>query len=247
MTVNAFDAYSPSNADEMKRALAAGYVAQGVYFTKPNLQADLPAFFAACAASGFKCWLIDEITGSAAVFAGKATQGMVDGQNAARLAEKYGAPPGTSIFFAVDFAAQQSDVANIQAYFTAYKGACAPYVARMYADGLVSEAVEPNGGWYIPAATGWPGYAAAIAAGKAAIVQEPPASFFGLDADPCTVYDESVLWQPAGADPVVVPPPVVTPTANPMPDLKTMQSYLGVTADGIWGPTTAAALEKYYA
>jgi peptidoglycan hydrolase-like protein with peptidoglycan-binding domain len=168
---------------------------------------------------------------------------MVDGQNAARLAEKYGAPAGTSIFFAVDFAAQQSDAANIQAYFTAYKAACAPYVARMYADGLVSEAVEPGGGWYIPAATGWPGYAAAIAAGKAAIVQEPPASFFGLDADPCTVYDESVLWQPAGTDPVVVQP---APDANPMPDLKTMQSYLGVTADGIYGPHTAAAVEKYY-
>jgi hypothetical protein len=234
---NGFDTDAPITAQNAKRCVAAGYVAAGRYLKNLTL-----AEIAACGQAGLKLWLIDEGTGSQAVFARGASGGQTDGTAAKSRAAALGAPSGAVIYFAVDFDTQQSDVANIQAYYPAYKAAVAPYRAGMYADGLVASQVPTDVGAYLPGAMGWAGSEAYLKSGKVALVQGLPTAFFGMDADPVDIRDESVLW-----DTRTPAPPVL----NPMPALKVAQAYLntlgaGLVVDGVWGPHTDAAFAKYY-
>lgn len=261
MAINGFDADMLPSKSQMSRAMTAGYIAMGVYFTKNAIYEGMPDFIANCTALGFKMWLIDEGAGSKAVFARGAAGGNVDGKRAAQMAQNVGIPAGTPIFFGIDFNAQQSDVANIRDYLTGYQGACLPYKAGMYADGLVASQVPTAVGDYIPGASGWAGTAAYLKSGKVALIQHPPSEFLGMDADPVEIVDESVLWAPGqkAAVPTAEPPVAIgnvsenpqTDTQpenpmNPMPDLKAAQAFLGVTADGIYGPQTAMAIANYY-
>ena len=248
-TLSGFDADTLLTEAQMMRVMSAGYSAMGVYFTKTAIFSGMPAFIQLCAKHGFKLWLIDEGAGSAAVFDRGTAGGQNDGKRAANTAKNLGAPPGTPIYFAVDYAAGEADVANISAYYSGYKQACAPYRAGMYADGLIASAVPTDVGDYVPGASGWPGTAEYIKSGKVALIQHPPAAFFGMDADPVEIVDESVLWAPAAATaPVVVTTPITPVSVAPFspPSLIQWQQHLGITADGIYGPETAAAIEHYY-
>lgn len=257
MAINGFDADMLPSKSQIMRAMTAGYIAMGVYFTKNAIYEGMPDFIANCTALGFKMWLIDEGAGSTAVFARGAAGGNADGKRAAQMAQNLGVPAGTPIFFGIDFDAQQSDVANIRDYLTGYQGACLPYKAGMYADGLVAAQVPTAVGDYVPGASGWAGTAAYLKSGKVALIQHPPSAFLGMDADPVEIVDESVLWAPGQkiTEPTApssllgnegTQPTPVTESTNPMPDLKTAQAFLGITVDGIFGPQTAAAIAAYY-
>ena len=269
MTINAWDAMTPPTLAQMKRGQAAGYIAAGIYFTKPQLRAELPAVFANCAATGFKVWLIDEGMGNAAVFARGEAGGFSDGTRASTIATMLDIPKDVPIYFAIDYDAGQSDVANIKAYLAGYQQGAMPHPVGMYADGLIASECPTAVGDYVPGASGWNGTAEYLKSGKVAIIQHPPSTFFGLDADPCEVIDQSVLWQPMGASnvtagatpapqqavaqgqppqPINQPPPLhlTSSIADLMPDLKDVQAALGVTVDGLYGPETAAAIQRYY-
>lgn len=254
MTISGFDADTLLTEAQMTRVMSAGYTAMGVYFTKSAIFSGMPAFVQLCAKHGFRLWLIDEGMGNAAVFARGNAGGQADGRHAASMARDLGVPAGTPIFFAIDYAAGESDVANISAYYAGYKQACAPYKAGMYADGAIASAITTDVGDYVPGASGWPGTAEYLKSGKVALIQHPPGPFFGMDADPVEIIDESVLWAPSAVATPVVSGPVVATTPitpvsvalPPLGPLVTVQQFLGITADGVYGPETAAAIEHYY-
>lgn len=73
------------------------------------------------------CWEI----GAADIKKG-AEQGAKDGARAKALAQGFGVPSGTTIFYACDYLPVQGDFPAIEAYLRAAKAACAPYDAGLY-------------------------------------------------------------------------------------------------------------------
>ena len=73
------------------------------------------------------CWEID------AARAGRsAPVGAQDGARARQLAQDMGVPPGTAIFFAVDYAPQRPEYDIIREYFLSAQAAVAPYRCGIY-------------------------------------------------------------------------------------------------------------------
>ena len=73
------------------------------------------------------CWEIE----AAAVKEG-AERGAKDGARAKQLAMQFGMPSGTTIFFACDYFAVETEYPIIEAYILAAQQACYPYVAGLY-------------------------------------------------------------------------------------------------------------------
>lgn len=73
------------------------------------------------------CWEI----GAADIKKG-AEQGAKDGARAKALAQGFGVPSGTTIFYACDYNPVKGDFPAIEAYLRAAKAACAPYDAGLY-------------------------------------------------------------------------------------------------------------------
>ena len=110
-TINGFDTDQHLIPAVIRRAKQLGLIAAGRYLK--NLTADEVA---ACAAAKFKLWLIDEGMGNRATFQRGEAGGHIDGQKAAIRAKVLGVTANTPIFFAIDYDATVSDVANIRAY-----------------------------------------------------------------------------------------------------------------------------------
>ena len=73
------------------------------------------------------CW---EIGGEA--FKNGATQGAQDGARARQLAEKFGVPSGTCIYFACDYNIPDKDLIMAEQYMLAAQSACGKYEAGAY-------------------------------------------------------------------------------------------------------------------
>ena len=73
------------------------------------------------------CWEI-----GAGDVKGGAERGRSDGARAKALAESFGVPAGTTIFFACDYCAVADEYSVIEAYIRAASEACAPYEAGLY-------------------------------------------------------------------------------------------------------------------
>ena len=73
------------------------------------------------------CWEI-----GAGDVRGGAARGKSDGARARQIAEDFGVPAGTSIFFACDYGATESDYPTIEAYIRAAAEAVKPYEAGLY-------------------------------------------------------------------------------------------------------------------
>ncbi|MBQ1789726.1 MAG: DUF1906 domain-containing protein, partial [Oscillospiraceae bacterium] len=73
------------------------------------------------------CW---EIGGEA--FKQGATQGAQDGARARQLAEKFGVPSGTCIYFACDYNIPDRDLIMAEQYMLAAQSACGKYEAGAY-------------------------------------------------------------------------------------------------------------------
>lgn len=86
------------------------------------------------------CW---EIGGEA--MKGGAAQGAQDGARARQLAEKFGVPSGTTIFFAADYNVPQSDLIQCEQYILAAQSALGKYVAGIYGGQKVCEFLHDRG------------------------------------------------------------------------------------------------------
>lgn len=73
------------------------------------------------------CWEIN-----AGDVKGGAERGKSDGARAKNLAEAYGVPHGTAIYFTCDYCAQENEYPVIEQYIRAAQEACYPYEAGMY-------------------------------------------------------------------------------------------------------------------
>lgn len=249
---NGFDTPSALLPSYISQVMARGYIAAGRYISGGGAWKHLLASeVASCAGAGFGLWLIDEGSGDLAQFRTGETGGFNDGKKASGVATLLGVPAGTPIFVGVDYAAQASDVAYIRTYMSGYQSGCMPYRAGLYADGAVASAVPTAVGDFVPGASSWPGTAAYLTSGKVALVQHPTTLLLGMSVDLVDIVDQSVLWFPGKnvAAPVTAPPvssKTQTPVADATTTLEAWQTFLGVTADGIYGPETAAAFEAYF-
>jgi hypothetical protein len=238
MPTNAVDLDEPLTEQLIIELQCNGYTSAGRYI-KNLTQAELTL----CANHAFPLWLISEGWGSEAVFEGGAKRGHQDGLADLAKLQALGVPSGVVVYCAVDFGATVEDVPEITAYRSGYAAAQPDNRIGLYADGTVASAIPCPVGDYMPGAPGWPGYAEYIASGHAAIVQGQETKLFGQDVDLCEVLDRSVLWQPQAP---ASAQGEQTTTINPMPELAAAQTFLGITADGVWGPQTAEAFAKYY-
>lgn len=253
MAINGFDTPDQLTQSAAETAKSEGFTRVGRYVSGGGGWKHLTeAEVAVCKAVGLDLFLIDEATGDAAQFASGRDGGLAAGQRAAVALRALNVPEGTPIFVGVDFDAGQGDVENITNYMAGYKEGVAPYKAGMYADGLIASQVPSEVGDFVPGAGGWEGTKEYLQSGKVAIIQHPPTNMFGLDADPCEILDESVLWKLSGESLAKAPNPAPSSDSNPWPDLKIGQAYLQEKGlytgqvDGVVGPLTLGAIEKLY-
>lgn len=76
---------------------------------------------------------------------GGASAGKTDGTAARELAEAMGVPPGTAIYFAVDFQPAETDYDTIASYLRAAAEACGEYAAGVYGSFGTVEAMAERG------------------------------------------------------------------------------------------------------
>ena len=86
------------------------------------------------------CWEI-----GAGDIKGGAERGAKDGSRAKTLADQFGVPAGTTIFFACDYCPVQADYPAIEAYLRAAQNACRPYVAGLYGCAKIIDYIAQQG------------------------------------------------------------------------------------------------------
>ena len=86
------------------------------------------------------CWEI-----GAAAMAKGAAQGVQDGARARQLAEKFGLPSGTAIYFAADYNVPQNDLIQCEQYMLAAQSALGKYIAGVYGGQRVCEFLRDRG------------------------------------------------------------------------------------------------------
>ena len=131
MSYKGIDTAARISADAAKKLKALGVSFAGRYLVPPGMNKELTAKEAKglrdAGLSILLCWEID------AARAGRgAPVGAQDGARARQLAQDMGVPPGTAIFFAVDYAPQRPEYDAIREYFLAAQAAVAPYRCGIY-------------------------------------------------------------------------------------------------------------------
>lgn len=131
MKYQGIDTAARISADAAKKLAALGISFAGRYLVPPGMHKELTAE----EAQGLRdaglaillCWEID------AARAGRgAPVGSQDGARARQLAQDMGVPPGTAIFFAVDYMPRRPEYDAIREYFLAAQAAVAPYRCGIY-------------------------------------------------------------------------------------------------------------------
>lgn len=121
-------AISPAAARKLKEA---GVSFVGRYLVPEGMGKDLKAGEARTIHDAglaiILCWEI-----GAGDVKGGADRGRSDGARAKALAESFGVPAGTTIYFACDYCAIESEYPVIEQYIRAAAEACAPYEAGLY-------------------------------------------------------------------------------------------------------------------
>ena len=141
MSYKGIDTAASISADAAKKLTALGVSFAGRYLVPPGMNKELTAEEAKglrdAGLSILLCWEID------AARAGRgAPVGAQDGARARQLAQDMGVPPGTAIFFAVDYAPQRPEYDLIREYFLAAQAAVAPYRCGIYGCYDVVEAMK---------------------------------------------------------------------------------------------------------
>ena len=181
-----------------------------------------------------------------------AAQGQADAELAVKQAVALGQPFGTPICATVDYDASNADIAGpIHLYMAAYSYTLrfCKYLPGVYGNGAVCAAMLDAS--FASFAFVWGAHGTNdtlnfIASNRWHLMQSPTVSAannrLGFDDDPD-------IGKASGFGGFRVLPTIVTPSPAPVlviPPAKAMQAALGVMADGVWGPASAAALAAYY-
>jgi len=244
--MNAIDMAAPITSAMIGPMKAAGIVAACRYLSN-NPPKNLTAAEAAMLSrAGIKCVVVWE--GQGDLYSSfTAAQGRSDAQDAIAQAMALRIPAGATIYFAVDFDANDSQIANgITDYFRAVKAemAVSPYVGGVYGNGAVCSEMLDAGlaamAW-VWAGMGTNGTPAFMGSGRWSIQQHPTTQMFGASVDGDDVKEPYGGWLLA-----------VTTPAFPI-DIKDIQSRLAAAGfyhgpiDGDFGPQSYAAMRAYQA
>lgn len=131
MSYKGIDTAAKISASAAKKLKELGISFAGRYLVPPGMHKELTAEEAKglrdAGLSILLCWEID------AARAGRgAPVGSQDGARARQIAQDMGVPPGTAIFFAVDYCPQRPEYDRIREYFLAAQAAAAPYRCGIY-------------------------------------------------------------------------------------------------------------------
>ena len=143
MSYKGIDTAARISADAAKQLKALGVSFAGRYLVPPGMHKEITASEAKglldAGLAILLCWEID------AARAGRgAPVGAQDGARARQLAQDMGVPPGTAIFFAVDYCPQRPEYDLIREYFLAAQAAVAPYRCGIYGPFDIAEAMKAH-------------------------------------------------------------------------------------------------------
>ena len=131
MTYLGVDTAATVSAEAARKLKAEGVSFVGRYLVPPGMWKDLKADeIRGLHDAGLAILLCWEI--GAGDVKGGAERGKSDGARAKQIAESFGVPAGTSIFFACDYGAPESDYPVIEKYIRAAQEAVSPYEAGIY-------------------------------------------------------------------------------------------------------------------
>lgn len=144
MTYLGVDSAASISASAAKILRENGISFVGRYLVPPGMHKDLKAEeIKAIHDAGLAILLCWEI--GAEDVKGGAERGSKDGGRAKALAEGFGVPAGTTIFFACDYCPVQGDYPAIEAYLRAAQAACRPYVAGLYGPAKIVDYIAERG------------------------------------------------------------------------------------------------------
>ncbi len=234
------------DADQDCSSVAAAAVAKGASFVCRYFKNLTVAEVQALSAASLKIVSIFETTATRAL--GGAPAGATDGARALDYARQLGQPPGSAIYTTVDFGegAVQDDA--VMAYIAAFKaGLGGSYKMGVYGEGAVCAAALDAGvadyAW-LSGGMGMRGSRDFADSSRATIMQDigdKAGLDLGIAIDSDTARSEDYGGWSLSA----------TPVASAVPSVLSLQKALnafgsGLTEDGVWGPRSAAALDRYY-
>jgi hypothetical protein len=141
--IKGIDCATPLTAKTAAAIAAAGYSFAARYLVPTGYKRLTRAEAEAITAAGMQIVSVYETTADRA--AGGATNGAIDGSNAAGTARAIGQPAGSAIYFAVDFDAQPKDYDAIEAYFRAAARQIIGYEIGVYGSYAVIEEMARRG------------------------------------------------------------------------------------------------------
>lgn len=234
-------------AQQAKNLAAQGVSFAGRYLVPEGMGKDITAEeIAILHGAGLAillCWELD-----AAAMKGGAAQGTKDASRASKLAEQFGVPAGTTIFFAADYDVPTYDLSACEQYMLAAQAAMPNYVAGIYGGERVVRYLTSRGSarkaWQCVAWTRdfadeanvrqyqWQGGAESLAMAKAT-------GILAVDMNRCDDLKKAGLWMPLfdqyddGDGGVILAPS--KPAANPDPWYKPHMDWAaenGIMTDG---------------
>lgn len=166
---------------------SAGYEFVGRYLSRSSWKVISAGEVGALKDAGLSVVLVYEDGPTASSYFSE-DRGTSDATRAAQQAAAIGAPPTTTLYFAVDYDASAADIAGpITAYFQGIVSAATGFQIGVYGSGATCSAITGAGlaskGW-LACAKGWAGYAGYQP--SASIEQALPTTVLGLSVDPDT-------------------------------------------------------------
>jgi hypothetical protein len=246
------------DADQHLGAVAPLAIQRGVRIFLPYYKlfstADRDAIFAAAAAANVLVGIIPifETTAERALLGAEA--GAEDAQAIVAYMAACGQSNGTSYAITFDFDEQAAQDPACRSYALAVYAGVPHHPMVAYGNGALTEELKALGAAkyaWDAGGMGMRGTRADIAAGAEDVEQDVGdvrGLHLGISIDSdfaphaTSPADLDAWTSPA----VVVGTQPVAPPTSALPALKDAQAALGVTADGIWGPQTAAAFARYY-
>ncbi|HLX18478.1 MAG TPA: hypothetical protein VKS24_25095 [Bradyrhizobium sp.] len=248
------------DADQHIGAIAPLAISKGVRIFLPYYKlfspADRDAIFAAGAAAGVEVGIIPIFETTAERALGGASAGSNDADAIAAYMNSVRQPLDTAFVLTFDFDEQTAQDLACRAYAAAVHAGVDTQPMIAYGNGALTEELKAAGiakfSW-VAGGMGMRGTRADIAGGNEDMQQDVGdvrGLHLGIEIDSdfaphATSPRDLCAW-------MATPPPEQwqQPTQQTGVDktalLKTWQATLGVTADGIWGPNTAAAFAAYF-
>jgi hypothetical protein len=260
MSLIGFDTATTITPQRAQNAIVKGVRLFFLYF-KWLTAAQVTAVFQAAQAANVQAGIVPifETTSERALSGPNA--GTVDAQQVLAYCAKFGVPQGALVALTADFDEQASQDVIVCGYFAAAASVLHPASFRMlsYGNGALDLELKQKGITDETWVAGGSGMRGTAQYGSQADVQQGVGDKLGLnlgfsiDSDVAPEVDNAsdmTTWLSTPAStPTPVKPPVQPPsvlTLTTLPPLKEVQTFLNVTADGIMGQVTGAAIIDWY-